>query len=257
MVNDSKTLCKAVKMLLDNGVESAQFEVRQLAEFVGSAEELLSAVDRRLRGEPLQYILGEWEFWGLPFKVGKGVLIPQPDTERLVECALEQIRGKANPKVLDLCSGSGCVAIALAHERADAQVTAVELYDSAFSYLTENIKLNQVDVKAVKYDVLTEPVGFEKYDIIVSNPPYIAPCETELLSAEVLAEPHEALFGGNDGLEFYRAINNLWIPLLNPDGALLLEIGHTQAASVKEIFKGRQSSVLKDYAGLDRVVKIV
>ena len=74
MVNDSKTLCKAVKMLLDNGVESAQFEVRQLAEFVGSAEELLSAVDRRLRGEPLQYILGEWEFWGLPFKVGKGVL---------------------------------------------------------------------------------------------------------------------------------------------------------------------------------------
>lgn len=257
MVNDSKTLRNAVKILLENGVESAEFEVRQLAEFADSEQQLLSAVDRRLSGEPLQYILGEWEFWGLTFKVGKGVLIPQPDTERLVECALEQMKGNTNPKVLDLCSGSGCVAIALAYERPDAQVTAVELYDTAFNYLTENIKLNQANVKAVKYDVLTAPVGFGKYDIIVSNPPYIAPSEASSLSAEVLAEPHEALFGGDDGLVFYRAINELWLPLLNKNGALLLEIGHAQAASVKEIFKGRQSSVIKDYAGNDRVVKIV
>lgn len=257
MVSDRNLLDKAVQKLYENGVESAQFEVKQLAEFAGSEQQLLSAVDRRLSGEPLQYILGEWEFWGLPFKVGKGVLIPQPDTERLVECVLEQMKGKTNLKVLDLCSGSGCVAIALAHERPDAQVTAVELYDSAFNYLIENIKLNQVDVKAVKYDVLTAPEGFEKYDIIVSNPPYIAPSEASLLSAEVLAEPHEALFGGDDGLVFYRAINELWLPLLNPNGAMLLEIGYTQAAQVREIFKGRQSSVIKDYAGNDRVVKIV
>ncbi len=257
MVTDTKVLREAVESLLRAGIDSARFEVKQLAEFADSDDVFANAVNRRLQGEPLQYILGEWEFWGLPFRVGRGVLIPQPDTERLVECALEQIRGVEAPKVLDLCSGSGCVAISLAHERPDAEVTAVELYDSAFLYLEENIRLNGVGVKAVRYDVLTRPVGFEKYDLIVSNPPYISKAEAETLSAEVMAEPHEALFGGDDGLLFYRAINDMWLPLLKPDAAALLEIGWRQAAEVKGIFKDRLLSVEKDYCGCDRVVKIV
>ena len=132
-------------------------------------------VARRLKGEPTQYILGQWEFFGLPFYVGDGVLIPRPDTEVLVEKGLELIKGTQSPRVLDLCSGSGCIAVAIKKHRPDASVTAVELYDQAAEYLSRNVALNNAEVEVRRADVL-KPVKAEewgKFDLILSNPPYV------------------------------------------------------------------------------------
>ena len=215
-------------------------------------------VARRLSGEPTQYILGMWEFYGLPFYVGEGVLIPRPDTEVLVEKGLELIKGVANPKVLDLCSGSGCIAIAIKKQRPDAQVTAVELYDNAAHYLERNIALNNVDVVLKRGDVLQPPKEEEwgEYDLILSNPPYIDKDAMAELSQEVKREPHTALFGGEDGLVFYRAIAESWLALLNDSGAVAVEIGYDQGKTASEIFeaKGLKTALFQDYGGNDRVI---
>ena len=215
-------------------------------------------VARRIAGEPTQYILGMWEFYGLPFYVGEGVLIPRPDTEVLVEKGLELIKGVANPKVLDLCSGSGCIAIAIKKQRPDAQVTAVELYDKAAHYLERNIALNGVDVTLKRADVLQPPKAEEwgKYDLILSNPPYIDKDAMAELSQEVKREPHTALFGGEDGLTFYRAIAESWLALLNDRGAVAVEIGFDQGKTASEIFeaKGLKTALFQDYGGNDRVI---
>ncbi len=247
-------LAFVTRALAAAGREAAAFEARQLVESFNSDERLNAAVRRLLSGEPLQYILGEWEFWGLPFKVGEGVLIPQPDTEILVERSLELIGSLASPRVLDLCSGSGCVAVSIAKERPDASVTAVELYDRAFGFLEENIALNGVKVSARRADVLQKPEGFGEFDLIVSNPPYITADEMKTLPAEVLREPHEALLGGADGLTFYRAIAENWLPLLGNGGAFAVEIGCSQAKGVSDIFAAFSPQTDRDYSGLDRVV---
>lgn len=213
---------------------------------------------RRLSGEPTQYILGEWEFYGLPFYVGKGVLIPRPDTEVLVEKALEFIKDKPSPRVLDLCSGSGCIPIAIKKHRPEADVTAVELYDEAAAYLERNVALNGVEVALRRADVLQAPDQKEwgKFDLILSNPPYIDGKAMTELSPEVKAEPTTALFGGEDGLTFYRAIAEGWLPLLNEGGALGVEIGFDQGVSVAEILQnaGLETRLFKDYGGNDRVI---
>ena len=215
-------------------------------------------VARRLTGEPTQYILGQWEFFGLPFYVGEGVLIPRPDTEVLVEKGLELIKGVKNPRVIDLCSGSGCIAVAIKKHRPDALVTAVELYDQAAEYLSRNIALNNVDVEIKRADVL-KPLKAEewgKFDLILSNPPYIDGKAMTTLSAEVKAEPHTALFGGEDGLDFYRAIADSCLELLGVKGAVAVEIGFDQGKSAANIFKekGFNTAVVKDYGGNDRVI---
>ena len=139
-------------------------------------------------------------------------------------------------------------------ERPDASVTAVELYDRAFGFLEENIALNGVKVSARRADVLQKPDGFGEFDLIVSNPPYITADEMKTLPAEVLREPHEALLGGADGLTFYRAIAENWLPLLGKGGAFAVEIGCSQAKGVSDIFAAFSPQTDRDYSGLDRVV---
>ena len=213
-------------------------------------------ISRRIDGEPTQYILGEWEFYGLPFYVGEGVLIPRQDTEVLVERALSLIADVREPRVLDLCSGSGCIAVAIADKRRDASVTAVELYSGATDYLSRNIARNGVSVEIRQCDVLCAPDGFGTYDLIVSNPPYINADDMRTLPPEVAREPHTALYGGADGLRFYRAIAENWLPLLAHSGSAAVEIGYDQAQSVSEIFlsHGMTAQLEKDYAGIDRVI---
>lgn len=218
---------------------------------------LESWVARRLEGEPLQYILGEWEFFSLPFVVGPGVLIPRPDTECLVERALTYLKKNPVARVADLCSGSGAVAVAIAHEAPQCWVTAVEWDQTAFGYLEQNIRLNQAgNVRAVRADVLAGPQDLGPFDLIVSNPPYIPSAVIEELDISVRKEPHIALDGGEDGLTFYRAILSRWLSALSPDGALLVEIGFDQGHAVSELFSPYFDEVecLRDYGGNDRVI---
>ena len=230
----------------------------------------LELLEKRLKGEPLQYLLGEWEFFGLPFKVGKGVLIPRPDTETLVEAVLDHFMrlGKLDPEIIDLCSGSGCIAVAIQKNLPQSKVTAVELSSEAFPYLTENIRRNGVDVKTMKGDVLNgdllrnftdpEDIGeFRKLDCIVSNPPYLTEKEMGELSPEVKCEPESALYGGTDGLKFYRVIAGLWKEILKEGGLLAFEIGCEQGEEVSDILRKSgytDIKVMKDLGGNDRVV---
>lgn len=213
-------------------------------------------IERRISGEPTQYILGEWEFYGLPFYVGEGVLIPRQDTEISVERALSLIKDIRSPHVLELCSGSGCIAVAIASARPDARVTAVELYDDALRYLRRNVERNAVGVEIRKADVLKAPSEFGKYDLIISNPPYINDADMSALPREVRREPQTALAGGEDGLDFYRAIARLWLPLVERGGAVTVEIGYDQGDAVRDIFisSGVDAVCEKDYSGLDRVI---
>ena len=220
------------------------------------AELFLTLVDRRRAGEPLQYLLGEWEFYGLPFKVGAGVLIPRQDTETLVDVALEKIREVERPEVLDLCSGSGCVAIALGHVRPDAVVTAVELSDPAFAYLRRNVDINHSMVSAIRKD-LWEYTHPRAVDLLVSNPPYIPHEHIASLQAEVRFEPRRALDGGVDGLDFYRAIVRLYQPQLAENGWLCMEVGVGQNGRVKAILEEHGFTGVgdtKDLGGVPRVV---
>lgn len=214
-------------------------------------------VQRRCGGEPLQYILGEWEFYGLPFFVGEGVLIPRPDTEVVVERALIFLREKKSPRVLDLCSGSGCIAVSIAHERPDSRVTAVELSEKAFGYLTRNVERNGVSVRTVLGDALEMGAAEGNFDLIVSNPPYIRPEDMEQLQREVRHEPRMALEAPEGGLHFYKEIARRWKERLNPGGILLFEVGFDQAGEVSEILAGQGLtgvSSAKDYGGNDRAV---
>lgn len=230
----------------------------------------LLLLEKRLNGEPLQYLLGEWEFFGLPFKVGKGVLIPRPDTEVLVETVLDHFlnAGKHDPEIIDLCSGSGCIAVALQKNLPRSKVTAVELSSEAFPYLTENIRRNGADVKIMKGDVLNGELlqnfsdpddfgEFRKLDCIVSNPPYLTEKEMKELSPEVKCEPETALYGGADGLKFYRVISCLWKEILKEGGLLAFEIGYEQGEAVSDILRKSgytDIKVIKDLGGNDRVV---
>ncbi len=218
---------------------------------------LESMLSRRLSGEPLQYILGEWEFYGFPFKVGDGVLIPRQDTETLVELA-EQHTG-SGMLCADLCAGSGCIGVSLAR-RKGCKFHSYELSDKALGYLRDNIVLNKVQslVTSINADVLSEKTveAAPMYDIILSNPPYLTADEMTRLQKEVSFEPSMALIGGEDGLDFYRAILRLWTKRLKVGGLFAVEIGETQAEAVSQLFSenGIAPQVLQDICGNDRVV---
>lgn len=220
-----------------------------------------SAVKRRIDGEPLQYILGEWEFMGLPFKVGEGVLIPRPETEMLVDFALDFLKDKKNPVVLDLCSGSGCIAISVAKSVPEAKVYAVEKSDLAFSYLKKNIWLNCVfNVFAVHGDVFDRALLTDiKPDLILSNPPYIRSSEIASLQSEVRHEPSMALDGGDDGLIFYREIANSWLDRLGIGGAIAVECAEDQTEDIIRLFsdKTKYAEAFNDLSGLPRMVTAI
>lgn len=220
-----------------------------------------SMIEKRTTGIPLQYILGEWEFMDLKFKVGHGVLIPREDTRVLIDALYPYIKRLDEPKILDLCAGSGTIAIKLAKLFPKSQVFAVELSDEALNYLRYNIDLNDAkNISVIKSDILRAPEDtlFPNFniDVIVSNPPYIRTQEIGQLQREVQFEPTVALDGGEDGLNFYRAIADHWIKFLKPSGAFIaVEIGSDQAEEVSDLFLKRgltQVAVFKDLSDLDR-----
>lgn len=225
-----------------------------------ASKKAIDAAVRRAKGEPLQYIFGEWEFYGFPFQVGEGVLIPRPETEILVETALSEIG--LYSEVIDLCSGSGCIPIAI-NKKTNARCFGIELSDSALEYFSNNIKLNKTEnsVKALKGDVLAPSEELweqlpEKCDIITANPPYLTAEEMENLQTEVRHEPDIALFGGADGLDFYRSIFGIWKGRLKNGGVFAVEVGNGQAEAVMEIMRGEGfvCRTVKDYGGMERVV---
>ncbi len=223
-------------------------------------EAFCAAVEKRVQGEPLQYILGEWDFMALTLLCGEGVLIPREDTAVLVEAAVERLQGVTAPKGMDLCSGTGAVALMMA-EIIGAEVEAVELFDGAFGYLEKNIaRYPALSVRAVRGDVLSETFAAsaaDELDFIVSNPPYIETEELPTLQEEVQKEPMTALDGGTDGLVFYRAICDLWVKKLREGGVLAVEIGETQGEAVAEMFRAaglRDVRIHKDLGELDRAV---
>lgn len=224
------------------------------------AAAFFSLVERRLAGEPLQYLLEEWEFYGLPFLVGPGVLIPRPETELLVDRALEAVEGCPSPALLDLCSGSGCVPIALGNKLPEARLWGVELSPDALGYFRQNIHRNGADnVTAVAGNVfsLPEEVTKRRYRVITANPPYIPRDELDSLQAEVRREPTLALDGGTDGLDFYRRLPGICLPLLEPGGWLILEIGEGQGAAVAELAREAgfgAVQIQRDLSSLERQV---
>ena len=214
---------------------------------------LKNAVEHRAAGYPLQYILGSWEFYGRKFFVGEGVLIPRQETEHLCEAVIRRFRGKNPPDIIDLCSGTGCVAVTLQKELSGANVTAVELYPEAFAYLQKNIAFHESTVKAVLGDALS---AFGEFDCVDCNPPYITKDEMSTLQRELDFEPQTSLTDGGDGLYFYREIAKNWFPHIKSGGFIAFEIGDTQGAAVSEILKSCGYfgvSVQKDYSGNDRV----
>lgn len=206
------------------------------------AEEILALAKRRCEGYPLQYLLGQWEFWGCEFKIGEGVLIPRPDTETLVEQVLDICRREKlpSPKIADLCSGSGCIAVALKKELPQADVYAVELSDKALEYLRHNTAANGCgDIHIIKGDVLKKEAALSLtgLDILVSNPPYLTAQDMRELQTEVTFEPASALFGGDDGLDFYRAMTEIWKSSINKGGYIAYEFGMGQHEQVKSILE--------------------
>lgn len=216
---------------------------------------LKSIVSRRCTHYPLQYILGSRQFYGINFKVGEGVLIPRPDTENLVDIAVEFLKDKKISTVLDLCAGSGCIAVSVA-KNTSAEVTAIEKYDGAFKYLEENIKQTKANVKPIKADIFEYSPNC-KFDLIVSNPPYIADDEKSLMTEETFFEPKTALFAENKGLAFYEKIIPGYAEYIKSGGMLAVEIGFSQGDAVKRLFEqsGYENiTVKKDYSGNQRVV---
>jgi release factor glutamine methyltransferase len=192
-------------------------------------------VDRRFAGEPIQHIIGEVEFFRLPFRVTRDVLIPRPETEHLVEAAIETVGGSRAARVVDVGTGSGAIAIALAHALNSERVTATDISEVALAIARENAERNGVHVRFLQGDLL-EPVGREGFDLVVSNPPYVPETEGPALAVEVRDyEPEIALFAGDDGLDVYRCLIPQAFQVLNPGGHILLEIGFGQAQSVRTL----------------------
>lgn len=213
-------------------------------------------MEELIEGKPLQYIMHTQEFMNLNFYVDENVLIPQPDTETLVLQAIKRIKQYENNniKVLDLCTGSGAIAISLAKEfeNKNVQVYASDISDKALEVAKKNSKKNDVHINFINSNMF-ENID-EKFDIIVSNPPYIETETIKKLSKDVQQEPHIALDGGFDGLVFYKIIASEYEKYLNDNGTLLLEIGYNQKQSVIELFINRNVECIKDLAQNDRVI---
>lgn len=213
-------------------------------------------VDRRCAGEPTAYILGTKEFMGLEFKVTPAVLIPRPDTEILCMVVMEAAKQYTKPQILDLCCGSGCIGVSLAHFIQDAQVTMLDLSKAAVAVATENAKKYVPNSTKVREGDAFALEG--TYDIIVSNPPYIESAVIADLQTEVrVHEPHMALDGGADGMLFYTHFAEKLQQNLNAGGMLALEVGHTQAQAVARLLEDNgwvDIKIQKDYAGIERVV---
>ncbi len=228
-----------------------------------SVEAVLEDLVRRtIAGEPLAYILGEWEFYGLRLLVTPDVLIPRDDTCALTEAAIRQaIFLEANPRILDLCTGSGCIGIAIASKVPDARVTLADLSPQALNVARKNVALHRLGgrVSCVRADAMGIPSAFlGQFDMIVSNPPYIDRADMEALDKSVREyEPHMALYGGEDGLDFYRAIACNYRRCLKDGGCLCFEFGEEQGDDIAHILTENGFTVLKrvrDFTDTERAI---
>ena len=267
------------KELQRAGVEGATLEAKELVAFAAgkTKEELLrdirlyvspqmeqtaeNLLQRRLQGEPMAYIIGEWEFYGLGLDISEAVLIPRVDTEVLVEQALEHVKSLPKSRVLDLCAGSGCVGLAIAAHSPGSNVVLGEYDEKALKICRQNIRRCGLTGRVVSLmvDARQKPApALGEFDCIVSNPPYIPDGDIAGLDVSVRDyEPHLALRGGEDGLDFYRIIVEKWRDALNENGKMFFEVGIGQADSVMRIMRSAgfgDIEVVKDTAGIPRVV---
>lgn len=217
-----------------------------------------SVLNRRKNGEPLQYILGKWDFYDMTFNVGEGVLIPRPETETLVDFALENIKDIENPVIYDLCAGSGCIGLTIANHRKDAKVFLLEKEEGALKYLQINKeKYNLDNAYIIQGDLFNFDFSqIPQANVILSNPPYIPTGEIESLQKEVHFEPITALDGGADGLNFYRCIAKKWASKVKKNGYIALECGEEQSEDIISLFNGKYSEkqVIYDFNNIDRIV---
>ena len=251
----------------ENPNSDAAFEANQLIEFVlgkkriellgkdvseTDAQKLLEYAQKRKEGYPLQYILGRWQFFDMDLYVGEGVLIPRQDTETVCEAAFEVIGAMENPQVVDLCSGSGCIALAVKKFCPHSTVTAVEKSDDAFAYLEKNIDYTQLAVTAVKADIFEYDKVLEEnsLDAIISNPPYIHPDVRATIQKEVSFEPDMALFAEEEGLLFYRYIAENYRKVLKKGGYLVFEYGFDQQIAVRNILLQTGYNIIKEIVDL-------
>ena len=262
------------------GIEAATLEARELMCFASGKtrsqlvqdgqlyvppaieERAKDLVRRHLAGEPVAYLIGEWEFYGLPLDISESVLIPRPDTEVLVDRALTYLKTVAEPRVLDLCAGSGCIGLALAKNAPESHVVLGELDEGALRICRQNIRRNDLTGRVVSLQLDARekpPAHLGEFDCIVSNPPYIPDGDIAELDASVRDyEPHLALRGGTDGLDFYRAIAGHWTAALRVGGRLLFEVGIGQADEVLRIMRSvgfGDLEITPDLNGIPRVVE--
>ena len=261
------------------GIEAATLEARELVCFgTGKSREDLardgglyaspelerqvrSLVDRHLAGEPVAYLIGEWEFYGLSLDISPDVLIPRPDTEVLAGQAIEYIQTLGECRVLDLCAGSGCIGLAVASQAPQARVVLGEYSEAALKVCRQNLRRNGISGRVVpmQADAREKPErSLGEFQCIVSNPPYIPRADIETLDASVRDyEPHLALDGGEDGLDFYQTISGKWKDALAPGGRLYFEVGIGQADSVLRIMRAQgfgDIQIVKDLHDIPRVV---
>ena len=217
-------------------------------------------LQRRILGEPLQYVLGRTEFMGIEFKTDKRALIPRPETEILVDSSIRVLKAKGlvSPKILDLGTGSGCIAVAIAKLFPSAIVWATDISKEALRLAGENAYLNKVEVKFLRSDIFSALGNRkEQFDLIISNPPYVLASQLSSLSAEISFEPACALAAGVDGLDFYRKIIKQAAGYLNDFGLLAFEVGINQSGPVKAMLKEENFSdirIIKDYNNINRVL---
>lgn len=264
------------KTLLKNcGVENYSNEARWIFESVfdcgkeyaylhsddeaneAKSREYLEKINSRISGTPVQYVIGSWDFYGESFLVGNGVLIPRPETELLVDFALDYLSDKSEPVVFDLCAGSGCIGLSVAAHMPNARVFLVEKYPEAFNYLSKNLsRLGCSNAKAVLGDISDGFAAFDlpKPELILSNPPYIESACLPKLQREVQLEPATALDGGESGYDFYEIISQKWLPSCY--GAAVVECGEGQAEFIKSLFSHwfAETKTLVDFNGIERAV---
>ncbi len=250
-----------MRILLEEtlGISKTQMLTHPETEFDGEKESLLlKRIDELKSGRPLQYILGKWEFMGREFAVGEGVLIPREDTQALIELASEFLESKTNAAFADLGSGSGCIAVLLASLKR-AKGYAVERSKEAYSFLKKNAEQTSGAVECILGDMFSDGVleKLPQLELVASNPPYITRDEMKRLDKNVLCEPHEALYGGDDGLDYYREITRVYKSKLKEGGMLCFEVGFRQADAVLDILKDagfHSPREKKDFNGIRRAV---
>lgn len=270
-------LKKGAVILSENGIEDASFDACQLMQhlkhtdrsglsFIACSDadadtetEFLSLISRRAQNEPLQYIIGEWDFYDGTFFVGPGVLIPRPETEQLASMCIEEAKKRGKCVVFDLCAGTGCIGLTIAKHCPSAEVYLFEKFDEAFFYLKKNTDASGLsNVCAIQADVKISPSdNLPLCDILVSNPPYIPSGELASLQNEVKKEPVSALDGGEDGLDFYIAIARSFRTGLAANAFIAFECGENQADKIAEIYSvfGR-TDIISDVFGTRRFISV-